>query len=236
MRFQHFYLMLPIVLLFSACMVPTNPSPALNLNTTVQEQPLPSLQFQTNQSRFLTPLSEVKNSVEKRNSFIDEFIFQSDMQCQYHLSHPIQNEPQTSQERSLYMSMFDTVSFLFGTKYITDVAKQAFNSDTAQSQADKDAYKNALTPEIRQGVKIARAKYAQKMMAQKESLFEVYGLDALQKDMMNYDKQCSEEYGLIEINRALKQAQFQMMQPTQGKPTIDPKEIKKKVEAVKFLP
>ena len=48
--------------------------------------------------------------------------------------------------------------------------------------------------------------------------------------MRKYDKQCSNEYGLMEINKALRQAQNQMMRRSTEAPKIDPVEIKKKVE------
>ena len=59
-----------------------------------------------------------------------------------------------------------------------------------------------------------------------------YSIDNLKEDTLKYDKQCNLEYGLIEINRALKEMQSQMnsrsitKEPT---PTIDPQIIKDKV-------
>lgn len=223
--------LVPVSLLFTACVTP-NATPNYLGNTT-QSSPNYQLKFQTNQVNFLHPMSEAGQSVAQRNQFIDEFLFQSDMQCEHFLSNPaVEQQPETRQEQSLYMSMFDTVSFLFGTKMITDTAKQAFSDDSTQGQADKATFKDALSPEIKQGVKIARSRYAQTIAAHKPASLQVYGMEALQRDMMIYDQQCSEEYGLIEINRALKAAQQQMMQPQNAPtPAINPVAIKAKVEA-----
>ena len=230
MRLQWVSLALvPMSLLFTACVVPN--ATANYLSSSNQQSSHYQLKFQTNQVNFLHSLSEAGQSFEKRNQFIDEFLFQSDMQCQHFLNNPsVVTQPETAQEQSLYMGIFDALSFLFGTKMITDTAKQAFSDSSKQGVANQATFKDALSPEIKQGVKIARSRYARKMIAKKRASMEDYGIDALQKDMLIYDQQCSKEYGLIEINRALRAAQQQMMQPQQA-PAINPIAIKDKVEA-----
>jgi len=223
--------LIPMSFLFTACAIPNTTSNYLGSSN--QQSSHYQLKFQTNQINFLYSLSEAGQSFEKRNQFIDEFLFQSDMQCQHFLSNPsVASQPETAQEQNLYMSIFDTVSFLFGTKVITDTAKQVFNDDSRQGVANQATFKDALSPEIKQGVKIARSRYARKITAKKQAPVKDYGVDALQKDMLIYDQQCNKEYGLIEINRALRTAQQQMMQPQQAPaPAINPIAIKDKVEA-----
>ena len=63
---------------------------------------------------------------------------------------------------------------------------------------------------------------------------KAYSINNLREDMLKYDKQCNDAYGLIEINRALRQMQSTMYrQTTPVTPTlnIDPQTIKAKVEA-----
>lgn len=221
-----------VALLLTACVTPDVVPDYLDNNT--QTTPQKPLKFQTNQSTFLISISDAGQSVENRNRFMDEFLLKSDMQCEHFLNSPVvDQQPQTNEEKSLYMSMFDTMSFLFGTKYLTDVAKGAFSDNSAEAQADKEAYKNALSTEIQQGVKIARSRYAQQMIAKKGADLNAYSINDMEKDMLVYDQQCSEAYGLVEINRALRDAQHQMTQPqAQTVPAIDPTAIKAKVEAV----
>ncbi len=191
--------------------------------------------FNTNLNSFLTPTLDATSSKKERDSFLDEFIEQSDMQCQHYLGN-YQHKTQkttTHAEQTLYMSIFDTVSLLFGVKYITDTAKDVFinssniDTNTAENQS---MYKNALTPEIIRGVEIARLRYATAMKKRKNETLKSYSITELQNDMRKYDKQCSNEYGLMEINKALRQAQNQMMRRSTEAPKIDPVEIKKKVE------
>ena len=192
--------------------------------------------FRTDLNRFLTPMVDATSNKEERNSFLDEFIEQSDMQCQYYLGnyqHKTQEKTTSHAEQTLYMSIFDTVSLLFGVKYITDTAKEVFinstniDNNTAENQS---MYKSALTPEIIRGVEIARLRYATAMKKRKNETLKSYSIAELQNDMEKYDKQCSNEYGLMEINKALRQAQNQMMRRSTEAPKIDPVEIKKKVE------
>jgi hypothetical protein len=189
--------------------------------------------FNTNQYAFLTPSLDRTSTQEERNSFLEEFISQSNMQCRHYLGNP-QHRTQSitsSAEQTLYMSIFDTVSMLFGVKYITDVAKGVFLSNTTTNTPENQSmYQNALGPEIIRGVEIARLRYANIMRAKKKESLERYSIEHLQRDMAKYDKQCSNEFGLIEINNALRQAQTQMMRSGIVKPKIDPIEIKKKVE------
>ena len=189
--------------------------------------------FSTNRNSFLTPLLDAKSSKKERNSFLDEFILQSDMQCQRYLGN-YQNRTQkvtTSVEKSLYMSIFDTVSLIFGVKYITDTAKEVFiNNTNTNTPENQSMYQNALTPEIMRGVEIARLRYATAMKKRKNEPLKSYSISDVQNDMRKYDKQCSNEYGLMEINKALRQAQNQIMRRPTVAPKIDPIEIKKKVE------
>ncbi len=189
--------------------------------------------FNTNQYAFLTSNLDAITTQQERNSFLEEFISQSNMQCRHYLGNP-QHQAQnitSSTEQTLYMSIFDTVSMLFGVKYITDVAKGVFLSNTTTNTPENQSmYQNALGPEIIRGVEIARLRYANVMRAKKKESLERYSIEHLQGDMAKYDKQCSNEFGLMEINNALRQAQTQMMRSGIAKPKIDPIEIKKKVE------
>jgi hypothetical protein len=189
--------------------------------------------FNTNQYAFLTPSLDATSTQQDRNSFLEEFISQSNMQCQHYLGNP-QHRTQSitsSAEQTLYMSIFDTVSMLFGVKYITDVAKGVFLSNTTTNTPENQSmYQNALGPEIIRGVEIARLRYANLMRAKKAKSLEHYSVEHFQSDMVKYDKQCSNEFGLMEINNALREAQTQMMRSGIVKPKIDPVEIKKKVE------
>ncbi|MBD3794169.1 MAG: hypothetical protein IE889_08480, partial [Campylobacterales bacterium] len=108
-----------VALLLTACVTPDVVPDYLDNNT--QTTPQKPLKFQTNQSTFLISISDAGQSVENRNRFMDEFLLKSDMQCEHFLNSPVvDQQPQTNEEKSLYMSMFDTMSFLFGTKYLTD--------------------------------------------------------------------------------------------------------------------
>ena len=164
-----------------------------------------ALIFKTNTTTFI---SELKN----RNSYMDEFILKSDMQCQNYLNTP-QAQTNTEIENSnLYMSIFDTISTLFGMKVVTDTAK-IMVSGVENKIENQNSYKQALSPEIFRGVEINRERYAKKMKEKQALSEKEYSLKAFQKDMLTYDKQCAEEYGLIEINRALKAMQHNIQQP-----------------------
>jgi len=188
--------------------------------------------FITNRDIFLTSTLSANSTQSERNRFMDEFISQSDMQCQHYLGNYQNRNKNISShtEQSLYMSIFDTVSLLFGVKYITDTAKEVFvNSTNTYTPENQSMYQNALSPEIIRGVEIARLRYANAMKKRKKESLDSYSIVDFQNDMLAYDKQCSNEYGLIEINRALRQAQNQMMRLPTLKPKIDPMEIKEKV-------
>lgn len=189
--------------------------------------------FNTNQYSFLTSRLDATSTKNDRNLFLEEFISQSDMQCQRYLGNSqYQTQKVTSSaEQTLYMSIFDTVSLLFGVKYITDTAKEVFISNTnTNTPENQSMFQSALTPEIMRGVEIARLRYSNAMRARKDEKVESYSVVNLQNDMAKYDKQCSNEFGLMEINKALRQAQNQMMRSGVAKPKIDPIRIKKKVE------
>ena len=188
--------------------------------------------FKTDTSMFIAAIDEVSPSKEDRNTMIDEFIIKSNLQCQHYLNNPL-NKSSSPKKQGLYMDIFDGVSQAFGVKNITDGAKKLYmkNNQDGSSNKAKIAYENALSPEIKRGVEIAREKYAQKMILRKTRMIESYTIDMLKQDMNNYDKLCSYETGLIEINKALKKAQRQpKIKPFS--PKIDPTTIKNKVEAV----
>ena len=222
-----------VSLVFITGCVKETPNPFLNNPNTASQK---NLIFKTNEYSFMNSLKDAK-SEELRNSYMDEFLLKSDMQCANYLNQPLK-KTNTQQNDSLYMNIFDTVSTLFGVKYITDPAKAVFLGNDGESQEGKEAYANALSPEIRKGVEIGRARYAKKMVNKKRLSLEKYGVENLKKDTLNYDKQCNDVYGLIEINRALKEMQTQINTRTIVKaPTplsIDPQTIKDKVaEATK---
>jgi hypothetical protein len=200
----------------------------LSNDTTTQ-----ALIFKTNEHSFMHSLKHVK-STDTRNNYLDEFLLKSDMQCANYLNKPL-TKKDTKKNDSLYMNIFDTASTLFGIKYITDTAKAVFLSDDGTSIEEKEAYANALSPEIRKGVEIGRARYAKEMIKKKSLKLKEYSAQDLKRDTLIYDKQCDDSYGLIEINRALKEMQTAVNTRTITKePTlsIDPQSIKKKVTEV----
>ena len=193
-----------------------------------------SLEFQTDQSRFISGLLSSTSTLEDRESFVKEFISKSDIQCQHYLNNPNVKSEESSKKNSLYMGIFDMVSLLFGVKQITDSAKALYNNSSSSSE-NRDIYKDALTPEIIKAVEIGRARYAKKMIGKSRQSVDKYSLDDINRDTQAYDKQCNREYGLIEINRALKYAQQQMLKHRSSKTirqrvVINPIEIKKRVE------
>jgi len=212
-----------ILLLINGCGSDT-PEPEKKKNTTPG--------FHTNQSMFIATIDEVSPTKEDRNALIDEFIIKSNLQCQHYLNNPLNKSSSNPKKQELYMDIFDGVSQAFGVKNITDGAKKLYmkKSDEGSNKA-KIAYENALSPEIKRGVEIARENYAQKMVMRKTRMIESYTVSMLQRDMRNYDRLCSYETGLIEINKALKKAQKKpKIRPFS--PKIDPAAIKNKVEAV----
>lgn len=187
--------------------------------------------FHTDRSMFIATVDKVSPTKEDRNAMIGEFIMKSNLQCQHYLDNPL-NTSSNPKKQGLYMDIFDGVSQAFGMKHITDGAKKLYikKSGNGTNKA-KIAYENALSPEIKRGVEIAREKYAQKMILRKTRMIESYTIAMLERDMENYDKLCSYETGLIEIHKALKKAQRQpKIKPFS--PKIDPTTIKNKVEAV----
>jgi hypothetical protein len=149
------------------------------------------------------------------------------------LNDPINKAAANPKKQELYMDIFDGVSEAFGVKNITDGAKRLYrrNDNEGKKNKAKLAYENALSPEIRKGVELAREKYAQKMILRKTRMIESYTIPMLKRHMRNYDKLCNYETGLIEINKALKKAQKrQKIQPFT--PKIDINMIKNKVESV----
>ena len=220
-----------MAILFTGCMPSTFQS---NLSASDEAK---SLRFSTNESTFLTKLKP-NISKERRNEFIDEFILKSDVQCQQYLANPKKDEKKSDSTDELYMNIAQTVSTVLGLGYITQTAQAIFLDDDKSSKEGQEAYENALSPEIKKGVEIVRERYAKKI--KKKKIFQVkrYNSNQLKEDMNIYDKQCNMEYGLIEINRALKEMQSQMRNPVYAKPTqsttpkINLEAIKEKVKKV----
>lgn len=193
--------------------------------------------FQTDQSRFIAKVDKVSPTRKQRNELIDEFIMKSNLQCQHYLNDPINRAAANPKKSELYMDIFDGVSEAFGVKNITDGAKRLYKKgdDPHKRNKAKLAYENALSPEIRRGVELARENYAQRMILRKTRLIESYTIPMLKRDMRNYDKLCNYETGLIEINKALKKAikraeKKRELEPFS--PKINLKMIKNKVESV----
>jgi len=225
-------LMLSSSLLFVAC-VP-NGQTSLNPLSLTQKNHT-DMEFHTNLENFVSSPFHENIKKEERNSFIKEFIFQSNMQCQHHLRYPSnkRQENQNQNEQDLYMNIFDTVSMVFGVSHITESAKRALMPNTQESSSNQQKYQNALTPEILKGVEIGRKRYANEILNKHTLSIKEYGTNKIKNDMSKYDKQCNHAYGLIEINRALMALQQNMQSPNQTSTTkIDAITVKKKVEAV----
>jgi ribosomal protein L14E/L6E/L27E len=221
------YTTLLTLLTFTAC-VPTIPSTALNQATPQ------TLVFKTSQANFMHDLKK-EGTVDNRNAFIDEFIFQSNMQCQNYLNNPLKKPETDESKTSLYMNLFDSVAALFGISLVTNTAKAVFLENNVESEEEKQAFAHALSPEIRKGVELGRSRYAKTMMEKKKLDLKSYSLQEVKADTIKYDKQCNDAYGLIEINRALKEMQMTMNQaPSIATPSINPNSVKEKViEATK---
>jgi len=189
--------------------------------------------FKTNQSTFINELNN-KTTQISRNSYMDEFVLKSDIQCQKYLNNPDVTTKTSDTKNNLYMNIFDTVSTVFGIKYITDTAKGMLSGGEEQNRLEnQQAYKNAFSPEIKRGVEINRVRYAKKLQKKQAQSLKEYPIIDVQKDILLYDKQCNEEYGLIEINRALKAMQQNINQPSvDNKPKINIQSIKNKVTKV----
>ena len=187
--------------------------------------------FKTNQVHFMSSLKDKSNMTE-RNTYLDEFLLKSDMQCQNYLNSPLKKPEVDASKDSLYMSLFDGVSGLLGMSLVTSTAKAVFLNDDGESVEDKKAYANALSPEIRKGVELGRSRYARAMVQKKGHTLQTYSVNNLREDTLKYDKQCNDVYGLIEINRALKEMQnTSYAQPTTPVLKINPQAIKAKVAA-----
>lgn len=188
--------------------------------------------FHTDRSKFIATIDAASSGKQERNDYLDEFITKSDIQCRYYLDKPLRRSESKSKS-ALYMNLFDSISAVFGTKDITDSAKQLYMKNPNGPNEAKIAYEQALSSEIKRGVEIARERYAQSMLIKKNRLIESYTVDMLEKDIENYDKLCDYEYGLMEINNILKRAQTPaVLQPFSSKLKIDPAAIKHKVETV----
>ncbi|CAA6807226.1 MAG: Unknown protein [uncultured Sulfurovum sp.] len=217
-------------LLFTGCVSDMSHMLGSNLNEETQQ----SVLFKTNQVHFMNSLKKT-SSIEERNTYLDEFILKSDMQCLNYLNNPLKKTEVDSSKNSLYMSLFDTVSGLFGMSLVTNTAKAVFLDGDNESVEDQRAYANALSPEIRKGVELGRSRYAKMMMQKKPLDLKTYTSNHLEEDTLKYDKQCNDAYGLIEINRALKEMQAAVHThtvPATPILNIDPKAIKDKVAAV----
>lgn len=191
--------------------------------------------FRTDMTSFINTLDKDAPNIKNRNAVMDEFILKSDMQCEQYLNRSL-TKPSSKKTNGLYMSIFDVTSQLLGIKTITDGVKEVYkSSDDETKKETKLAYEKALSPEIKRGVEIAREEYARtQMYAKKYKLIESYTNDMLERDMQNYDKLCSHEVGLIEINKALKKIRKRpkKVKPFSPKVVIDPVVIKNKIEAV----
>jgi hypothetical protein len=191
--------------------------------------------FKTNKSSFLVTLDTNSPSKKNRNALMDEFIIKSDVQCQQYLNKAL-TKSSSKKTNGLYMNIFDATSQILGVKNFTDGAKTLYLSSNEDTKNEiKLAYEKALSPEIKRGVEIAREEYAgTKMYAKKYKLIESYTNEMLKQDMQNYDKLCSYEVGLVEINKALKKMQKRpkKVTPFSSKIVIDPMTIKNKVELV----
>ena len=208
--------------------------PSINMNSSYYSasSQIKELTFSTNEHNFMHSLKKTSTKQE-RNSYMDEFILKSDIQCTNFLNQPLKKANNSTQKDSLYMNIAESVSSLFGLSYITNTAKAVFlDGNSEASEEEKIAYANALSPEMKKGVEIARARFAKEMKKKQALSLNKYSIDNLKEDTLKYDKQCNLEYGLIEINRALKEMQSQVntktitKEPTQA---IDPQVIKNKV-------
>ena len=219
-----------IAIIFTGCI----PSTLQQSNLNISDEPK-ALRFNTNESTFITRL-QPNISKNERNEFIDEFILKSDVQCRQYLDNPQENKKKSKNEDELYMNIAHTVSTVLGLGYITQTAETIFLDNDESNKENQKAYENALSPEIKKGVEIVRERYAKKIKKKKKLSIKKYNSNQLKEDMNIYDKQCDKEYGLIEINRALKEMQNQMRNPTYAKPKPTPKinleAVKNKVKAV----
>jgi hypothetical protein len=213
-----------ILILFTGCV--NNPMLPSHLNNSSEQK---ALIFKTNPATFISELN-IKTDKIGRNSYITEFILKSDIQCRSYLAIPVSKPKTDVSQNQLYMNIFDTVSTVFGLGYITNTAKSMLSGDGSNNLENQEEYKKALSPEIKRGVEINRERYAKKIKSKEKLSIKEYPITQLRKDMLIYDKQCNEAYGLIEINRALKAMQQNLNRPQiHTKSTINLEAVKQSV-------
>jgi len=188
-----------------------NPMLPSHLNNSAGGQK--ALIFKTHKSNFINELNNRTDEVG-RNNYINEFILKSDIQCRDYLnSSPKKPKQSDVMQNQLYMNIVDTISMVFGLSYVTNTAKAMLSGNNSSNLENQQEYKKALSPEIQRGVEINRERYAQKIKSKERLSIKKYPVALLHKDMLNYDKQCNEAYGLIEINRALKAMRQNLNRP-----------------------
>jgi hypothetical protein len=217
-----------IAILFTGCIPSSYQQSSLSASDDTK-----TLRFSTNESTFISTLKS-NISKEERNEFIDEFILKSDIQCQQYLNNPKKDEKKSKSKDELYMNIAQSVSAVLGLGYITQTAQSIFSENDESSKEGQKAYENALSPEIKKGVEIVRERYATKIKKKKKLTIKEYTSNQVKEDMSIYDRQCNMEYGLIEINRALKEMQSQMRNNIYAKPVpkINLESVKEKVKNV----
>jgi hypothetical protein len=212
------------IITLSGCV--NNPMLPSHFNHTSTQK---ALIFKTNQSTFITELNNTSDK-NTRNSYINEFLLKSDIQCRDYLNAPEKSSQINQNENQLYMNIFDAISTAFGLSYITNTAKTMLSSENNSNLENQQAYKKALSPEIQRGVEINRERYAQKIKSKMMLSIKKYPISQVRKDMLTYDKQCNEAYGLIEINRALKAMRQNLNHPVENtKTAINLEAVKKSV-------
>lgn len=217
-----------LTLILTGC--PNNSLLQNNLNSSNQHIGKPLI-FKTNTSTFINRLHTKSNKME-RNSYINEYILKSDIQCRNYLQNSDLKPIQSSNQQNLYINIFDTISTIFGLQYISNTAKLMLSGDQKNKIENQEEYKKALSPEIKQGVEINRERYAKKILNRVEQSIKEYTIKDVHRDILLYDKQCDERYGLIEINRALKAMQQNLYNQNSVKKKIDIEAVKKSVEVV----
>ncbi len=191
-----------------------------------------ALIFRTNSSSFINEFNE-KSSRVQRNSYINEYLLKSDIQCRNYLNSTKNIAKNSPTQQNLYINMFDTISTLFGIQYISNTAKLMLSGNQKDTEKNQEEYQKALSPEIQRGVEITRERYAKKILNREKESIKEYPINAVKRDLSIYDKQCNETYGLIEINRALKAMQQNLyQQPQDRRKTINIKAVKDSVTAV----
>ena len=228
-------LVISSLLLFVSCV----PNKQSSLSPLMNQQKSHTLsEFQTNLDNFINSPFHQEVTKEERDAFIKEFLFQSNMQCQHHLTQTPLSQKENLDEQNLYLTIFDTVSTIFGVSHLTESAKRALIPNTQESDGYQQKYQDALTPEILKGVEIGRIRYAKEVLKRATKPLDKYPMEMVKKDMRTYDRQCNREYGLIEINRALMSLKQNLQTPQESivpqpkQVKIDPIVVKKKVEEV----